>query len=200
MRARMALYVSTRVVELREVVLRDKPSEMLALSSKGTVPILVLPDGTLLDESFDIMLWALAQNDPKGWITPLCGSYDAMVGLVRACDEEFKPHLDRYKYAGRYEGVDALEHRLLAQSYLAVLEERLAEERFLCGAQPCLADYAVMPFIRQFAHVDKAWFSTSPYQRTQSWLEGLLASEIFTNVMQKYPQWTAGQAPVLFPA
>jgi len=200
MRARMAIAASGIQVELREVVLRAKPACMLELSPKGTVPVLALPGGDVIDESLDIMLWALAQADPAGWLQPDLGSYDEMLALISTCDADFKHQLDRYKYANRYEGAVAEDHRSAAEAYLAVLEARLADTIHLCGAAPSLADYAVMPFIRQFANVDINWFAAAPYPHVQHWLSGMLEGQIFTGIMGKYPQWQAGDIPLVFPA
>ncbi|PCI63411.1 MAG: glutathione S-transferase [Kordiimonadales bacterium] len=198
MRARMAIKVSGQQVALREVVLRDKPEAMIEVSPKATVPVLVLTDGIVVDESFDIMLWALAQNDPEGWLVPEVGTLDEMLALVQTCDRDFKSHLDRYKYENRYEGVSALEHRAEAESFLAILDTRLEAAKYLFGSRPALADFAVAPFIRQFANVDKDWFGGTPYKHLQRWLATFLVSPAFTSVMHKYPQWHSGDALLFF--
>lgn len=195
MRARMAVFVSGVEVELREIVLRNKPEAMLAVSPKGTVPVLVLPDGTVIDESLDIMHWALGQADPAQWLKPDAGETSA---LIEACDTDFKHHLDRYKYASRYEGAVAEEHRSEAERFLKQLEGRLEAQSYLQGPEPTLADYAIMPFIRQFANTDKAWFLTAPYRGVQKWLDGLLTSPPFTEVMCKYEPWQDGDATLVF--
>jgi glutathione S-transferase len=200
MRARMAIKAAGLGVELREVILRDKPQQMLDISAKATVPVLHLLAGAIIDESLDVMLWALSEHDPFAWLAPETGTHDEALQLIKACDGTFKHHLDRYKYAGRYEGAEATDHRAAACEFLAELEKRLGLAPYLFGAQASLADYAIMPFIRQFANVDKYWFEQTPYPRLQAWLKGLLSADIFTSVMNKYPQWQAGQAPVLFPA
>ena len=182
MRARMALAASGYVVRLREVVLKDKPEEMLAASPKGTVPVLV--DGeVIIEESRAIMDWALSRNDPEGWRQ----RRDA--ALIDECDGPFKHHLDRYKYAARYEGADAIEHRREAMAFIDKLEARLAEAPFLCGATRGLADIAIFPFVRQFRIADPAWFDAAPIPRVQKWLKGLSASPLFLSVMDKYPPW-----------
>jgi glutathione S-transferase len=200
MRARLALIVSDRVCELREVVLRDKPQEMLAASAKGTVPVLVDPDGQVLDESLDIMLWALNQHDPQGWLTPERGDLQTMLDLIAQFDQEFKYHLDRYKYAERYPGTDPHIHQAEGAGYLARLNAQLSETQHLFGDRISLADMAIAPFVRQFAHTDQTWFSQQPWLALQAWLERLLASEIYTQAMQKYPKWESGQPGVRFPA
>lgn len=200
MRARMAILVSDRQVELREVVLRDKPAHMLEISPKGEVPVLLLGNGTVVDESLDVMSWALEQSDPNGWLGQSSNDLSEMQDLIGRCDGDFKHHLDRYKYASRYEGAEAEEHREAAEVFLQELEERLAANSFLFGPEPLLADYAIMPFIRQFANTDRGWFDASPYINLQAWLEGLLASDTFLQVMPKYAQWHAGDEVTLFPA
>ena len=173
MRARLALAVSGQAHELREVVLKNKPATMLAASLKGTVPVLVLPGGEVIDESLDIMRWALAQNDPAQWLSPTGASTEEMDALIAASDGEFKQHLDRYKYPNRYasessgDAADfALNHRSEAAHWLAQLDARLGDG-WLFGAKACLADMAILPFIRQFARTDAHWFAAQPWPRLQ---------------------------------
>ncbi len=189
MRARLALAASETEVEHREVLLRDKPAAMLAASPKGTVPVLVLPDGEVIEESLDIMRRALQRNDPLGWLTP----GEAMFELVAVNDGPFKRALDRYKYPNRYEGEDALENRARGLEILTGLEARLVGSTFLCGEAMSLADAAIFPFVRQFAHTDRGWFGAQALPHLQTWLAAHLASPIFTRVMQKYPVWTANR-------
>ncbi|NQV98563.1 MAG: glutathione S-transferase [Rhodospirillales bacterium] len=195
MRARMALSVSGRTCEVRELVLRDKPAHMLEISTKATVPVLQTPDGTVIDESLDVMLWALGQNDPAQWLAPERGDLAAMLALIAACEEQFKPHLDRYKYANRFDATDPLEQRTLAEKFLARLDSQLLETPYLYGCRPALADTAIAPFVRQFANTDRAWFDQSPYPNLQRWLGEFLQSETFTTVMEKLPVWQPGDAP-----
>ncbi|QYJ08076.1 glutathione S-transferase [Qipengyuania flava] len=183
MRARMALSVSGAAYEHREVVLRDKPAEMLEASPKGTVPVLVAADGVVLEESLDIMRWALGESDPEGWLTRTDEA------LLAANDGPFKHHLDRYKYATRYEDVDPEEHRAAALAILRALEARLENSAFLCGEKRGFADIAIFPFIRQFANADRAWFDAQDLPKLQAWLESLVTSELFNGVMRKHPQW-----------
>lgn len=199
MRARMALWVAGVEVELREVVLRDKPNEMIKASSKATVPVLVLECGKVIDESHDIMLWALQQNDPENWLSPEEGSLSEMLALIEACEQDFKPHLDRYKYANRYDDVDPLEHRGKAERFLSRLEARLEGRDFLFGSRRALADMALAPFIRQFANTDRSWFDRAPYPNVQRWLAAFLEADAFTGVMSKYKKWEEGAERVLFP-
>ena len=191
-RARLALQASGQVCELREVVLRDKPPSMLAYSPKGTVPVLVLPGGQVIDESLDVMNWALQQSDPEGWLAPSQTDADEVDALIAWNDGDFKHHLDRYKYSTRYEGADALEHRDEAERFLCSLNERLLGQAYLFGANISLADAALLPFIRQFANADRKWFDALGYPDLQRWLGDFLDSQAFLDAMQKYPQWHAG--------
>ena len=194
----MALCYAGVQVELREVLLKDKPAAMLAASSKGTVPVLVLEDGTVLDESYDVMRWALARNDPDGWWDD--SLVEQIDKLVWQNDVEFKPWLDRYKYAVGYPEFSAEHYRSQCEQFLQVLEAHLEQQTYLLRETRCFADVAIFPFIRQFAFVDKDWFDSAPYPRLQSWLQALLASELFLGVMAKYPVWQEGDRPQLFPA
>jgi len=198
MRARLALAASGEHCELREVVLKNKPAEMLAASSKGTVPVLVLSDATVLEQSLDIMLWALRRNDPLRWLEPDAGTLDDMLALVAERDEHFKPQLDRYKYPARFEGSSAGARERGAQ-FLLELETRLAGSGQLFGARASLADAAVMPFVRQFAMVEPAWFETQPWPRLRAWLADWTASPLFERAMWKYAPWTPGETGVVYP-
>ncbi len=195
MRARMALLVSGARVELREIILRDKPVEMLEASPKGTVPVLLLPDGSVLEESLDIMLWSLGKNDPDGWMQ---GNLPEMLYLIQCCEDDFKPHLDRYKYANRYQGESPLEHRNKACEFLSLLEDKLQKHVFLFGEQVRLADMAIVTFVRQFANVDRAWFDTCEYPYVREWVVRFMECEIFLSVMQKYPIWHRGDEQTIF--
>lgn len=199
-RARMALRYSGLRVELREVILRDMPLELLACSPKATVPVLVLPDATVLEQSRDIMDWALAQHDPDRW-RPQPGSSDAAEAqrLIEANDNDFKPQLDRYKYADRYPQYPAVWYRSQGERFLDGLEQRLARHAWLSGECMGIADVAIFPFIRQFALVDRAWFAASPRVKLRDWLDGLQQAELFTAVMFKYPPWRSGDPVSLFP-
>jgi glutathione S-transferase len=198
MRARLALIASDTRCELREVVLRDKPAEMLAASPKGTVPVLVMANGAVLEQSLDIMLWALRRNDPQRWLQPDAGTADDLLALVAACDGDFKPQLDRYKYPGRF---DDAEHaaRERGAAFLRELEARLSASPHLAGTHATWADAAVMPFVRQFAMVDAAWFDAQPWPRLHAWLSAWTASELFARAMPKYAPWKTGEAGIGFP-
>lgn len=188
MRARLALSVSETAVEHREILLRDKPQAMLDASPKGTVPVLVLPDGAVLEESLDIMRWALARRDPENWLAP----GEAMDALIAGCDGEFKHHLDRYKYATRH-ATDPVEHRTAAGAFLARLESRLAGTAQLFGDGMSMADAAIFPFVRQFAQTDRDWFDAQDWPGLKAWLAAHLASARFAAIMHKYPLWQASQ-------
>ena len=200
MRARMALAYSQTGVELREVILRDMPAAMLACSPKATVPVLQLADGTVLEESRDIIDWALGVSDPQGWM-PAAGSEDhaTAIRLVDENDFAFKENLDRYKYAERYPEHPPTWYRAQGAVFLQQLNDRLSRGDWLLGDQMSVADVTIFPFIRQFAHVDKPWFEKAPWPQLQLWLERLIQSELFAGVMQKYPQWHEGDAPIRFP-
>ena len=197
MRARMALLVSETPVRLREVVLRDKPAEMIAVSPKATVPVLVLPDGQVIDESLAIMHWALECNDPRDWLQ----GGKTETALIAEADGPFKDHLDRYKYPVRYDDVDPLEHRAAGLAFLEKLDGLLRSSGQLMGERSSLADHAIFPFVRQFANNDRDWFDSLPLGTLQKWLAGHLASPLFAVTMQKFPQWKAGDdEPLLGPA
>ena len=198
MRARMALLASGTACELREIVLRAKPAEMLAVSPKGTVPVLVLPDGTVLEESLEIMLWALERNDPENWLSPEHGSREDMLQLIAQCDGEFKFHLDRYKYPDRYEYTDALMHRAAGAEFLLKLNGKIAGNSGLYGHRPALADIAIAPFVRQFAHTDQTWFDAQPWPQLHLWLNTFLDSRLFNEAMRKYAPWEPGTPVQIF--
>jgi glutathione S-transferase len=198
MRARLALAVSGEPHELREVVLKNKPAEMLAASPKGTVPVLVLPGGEVIDESLDVMLWALRRNDPEGWLTSPQGSLDDMHALVAGNDGAFKRSLDRYKYPNRYPEESAGDaeafvqmQRGLGAAWLLKLDGLLASG-WLFGARASLADMALLPFVRQFAHTDAAWFAAQPWPQVQAWLARFEASALYEGVMGKHAPWQSG--------
>lgn len=185
MRARLALRYARVPVRIVEVSLKAKPAEMLALSAKGTVPVLDL-QGRVIDESLEIMHWALEQHDPDNW--RLIGVPEAqtqMAALIAENDQVFKVHLNRYKYAERYPEAPMEHYRAQGEVFLAQLDRLLQERRYLLAAHPSLADMALLPFVRQFAHVDREWFAQTPYRALQEWLQGFLESELFVGVMAK---------------
>jgi len=181
MRARMALRYSGVPVEIVEVSLKAKPAQMLAISPKGTVPVLDA-GGQVIDESLEIMRWALAQNDPDDWLL----SGDSRIAeLIEANDQVFKVHLNRYKYAERYPEQPMEVYRAEGALFLQQLDELLEGRDYLLTEHPSLADIALLPFVRQFAHVDRDWFAQTPYVRLQAWLQRFLESELFTGIMKK---------------
>ena len=200
MRARLALQVSNTRCELREVVLRDKPQDMLDASPKGTVPVLIEPNGAVIDESLDVMLWALGKNDPDNWLNPPGVELQQMLHLINAFDDIFKPQLDRYKYPNRFDGVDPTECRDRAAIYLTEALMPLANSTYLYGAQPSLADMALMPFVRQYANTDRPWFDAQDWPHIQDWLDRILKSPLFLAIMHKYAQWSPPDKGVEFPS
>lgn len=181
MRARMALRYSGVVVEIVEVSLKAKPAAMLAISPKGTVPVLDA-NGQVIDESLEIMRWALAQHDPDDW---LLGGDSRIAELIEANDQGFKVHLNRYKYAERYPEQPMEVYRAEGALFLQQLDELLTDRDYLLADHLSLADVALLPFVRQFAHVDREWFAQTPYVRLQAWLQRFLESNLFTSIMKK---------------
>lgn len=181
----MALDVSGQAVELREVALKSKPVELLQASPKGTVPVLIDTDGTVFDESLNIMLWALSRHDPDGWLVPQVGTLDEMRALIGVNDTDFKAQLDRYKYPERYAVTDRCEHRQRGASFLLRLEGMLNQHAFLFGSRPALADIAIFPFVRQYSRTDVAWFLAQPWPRLCRWLDFLVDSHRFARIMAK---------------
>lgn len=186
MRARMALKYAGIAVEIREIALRDKPQSMLMLSPKATVPVLVLQDGAVLEESLDIVHWALQKSDVTGWLT---ADSELTQQLINENDGSFKQALDKYKYAIRFPEQSAETYRAQGEVFLQKLESLLNQSKFLLKDQSTLADIAIFPFVRQFASVDTAWFETAPYPKLQSWLKGLVESELFASIMEKQPTY-----------
>ena len=182
---------------LREVVLRNKPAALIEASPKATVPVLQLPDGSVLEQSLDIMRWALRAHDPQGWLRP--EEHDEVQALIDLNDGLFKQALDRYKYARRHPERAAHADRDEAVALmLAPLSARLARRRFLLRDTPSLADMAILPFVRQFAAVDERWFDSAPFAQVQAWMNGLLASSLFVSVMGKHAAWQPGDDALVF--
>ena len=198
MRARLALLVSGIRCEMREITLAHKPTNMLEASPKGTVPVLVLKD-RVLDQSLDIMHWALGQNDPEGWSTSGQTLDEEAHALVRMCDDAFKTHLDRYKYPNRYDLPNGLADREAGSVYLDQLNTKLMQSKFLMGAKWSWVDAAIAPFVRQFARTDRAWFDAQAWTALQNWLTQFEQSESFIAVMHRYKIWYEGTKPVAFP-
>ena len=192
----MAIAYSDLSVELREVFLADKPPSMMEASPKGTVPILLLPDDRVIDESYEAMRWALGYRDPDLWWRTEFA--EKMKTLVEENDFQFKAHLDHYKYSERFPARPKSHYRNQGESFLFKLEQRLGRQKFLFSDELTFSDVAIFPFIRQFAFVDKPWFDQSPYPRLQQWLQSFLDSQLFLNAMHKFPAWSIGDVPVLF--
>ncbi|MDY0919663.1 glutathione S-transferase [Pseudomonas viridiflava] len=185
MRARMALHYAGCQVDIHEVSLKDKPPEMLERSPKGTVPVLILEE-RVLEQSLDIMHWALAQNDPDDWLLAQAPAGQRQIAdLIEENDQVFKLNLDRYKYAVRHPEHPPEHYRALAEVFLHKLEDRLQLGAYLLGERQTLADIALAPFIRQFCFVDPDWFAQSPYPALRNWLQRFLDSDLFEAVMRK---------------
>jgi len=193
MRARLALVSAGIDTELREILLRDKAPEFLETSPKGTVPVLVTND-QVIEESLDIMDWALAQNDPEGWLDfPAEGR-----ALIAECDGPFKTALDRYKYHSRH-SADPEAERAKAASFLRKLDTKLADHPYLYGPKPTLPDMAILTFVRQFANTDRTWFDAQDWVGLKRWLTTFTDSARFAAIMGKYPKWQAGDPVTVFP-
>ena len=197
MRARLALLFAELPVELREIVLKNKPSQMLAISPKGTVPVLQLPEGRVIEESREIMIWALEQNDKQGLL-------DAKLikqanDLLDKNDHEFKHWLDHYKYADRYPEMSQAEYQERGEIFLQSLEALLNKNAYLLGDSISIADIGIMPFVRQFAHVDRDVFYGLPYPKLQRWLQDWLEHPLFKQAMTKFDPWQEGDEVIIFP-
>jgi len=198
MRARLGLLFAELPVELREITLKNKPDQMLAISPKGTVPVLQLADGTVIEESAEIMMWALEQNDPQGLLDEKVLS--EANALIAQNDNEFKQWLDRYKYADRHPEMTQIEYRQKGEIFLQDLEALLTKNTYLLGNSVTVADIGIMPFVRQFAHVDRDVFYELPYPKLQLWLQHWLEHPLFVQAMTKFQPWQEGDEVVVFPA
>jgi len=196
----MALYVCGISVELREVVLKNKPASMLHYSKKGSVPVLVFENGRVIDESIDIVNWALSVHDPEQLKSGLSKrETDEVQSLQGENDYIFKSHLDRYKYADRHPEGTREEYQKHCLSFISALELKLEKTKFLIGDKRTVADIVIMPFIRQFAHVDKKWFDDCEYHQVKRWLYDEIEGETFSKIMKKYPAWEPEQTQLIFP-
>jgi len=197
MRARLGILFAELQVELREITLKNKPPQMLAISPKGTVPVLQLLDGTVIEESREIMIWALEQQDPQGLL------HDAALheanALIDKNDNEFKYWLDCYKYADRHLEMSQTEYRQKGEEFLQLLEELLTKNSYLLGKGITLADIGIMPFVRQFAHVNRDVFYNLPYPNLQRWLQDWLQHPLFLQAMTKFEPWQDEDEVVVFP-
>jgi glutathione S-transferase len=201
MRARLAIFKAKQTVLLRDLVLSNKPEEMLAVSPKATVPVIVLANGTVIEESLEVMLWALQETDPADLLDyQQEGALSAMLLLINEFDNDFKTCLEAYKCAKRYQEDNVAECRTVCQQYIQQLEQRLTAHSFLMSDKESLADIALIPFIRQFARIERQWYLQSPYPMVRQWLNRYLQSSVFTKVMAKHPLWVDEREDVLFGA
>ncbi len=184
----MALAYAGITCELRELLLRDKPADMLKHSPKGTVPVLVTQTGQVIDESLEVMIWAVKQHDPDHWLHNKAQS----LALIEQHDYEFKPLLDRYKYADRHPEKTPEQHRDATWEFIQGLDHRLVDQDYLVSADMTLADVALFPFIRQYAFVDINWFKHQPLPHLQKWLNSFLATDLFKRIMPKYKLYNDG--------
>ncbi|WP_373020493.1 glutathione S-transferase [Thiomicrorhabdus sp.] len=196
MRARMGIYLSGIRVEQREIVFWDKPQSMLEASPKGTVPVLVMRDGDVIDESRDILLWALRQKADSRLLPEDDRLFRQMNAWIDENDGEFKSALDRYKYADRFPEHPQTFYRQQGEVFLAKLEQTLSAQAYLLGENLSMADLAIFPFIRQFANVDKRWFAESNYVGLRNWLERHLQQDYFLEVMKNRPVWEKAHQPL----
>lgn len=198
-RARMALAYAGVSYELREVSLKSKPREMLDISPKGTTPVMQIfneQDFIVLEESLDIMNWAIQQHDPINWLNLPDKSVAIAKQLIDTNDREFKQSLDRYKYPNRFPEKPQEFYRQQAEEFLQVLELQFQQNNFLICDRQTLADIAIFPFVRQLAYVDIDWFNSSPYPKSQQWLKWHETSPMFELVMQKFLVWTPAQIAI----
>ena len=199
MRARLGLLLAKQSVMLRDIVMNNIPSEMLAVSAKGSVPVLLFDDLSVIDESLDIMTWALKKNDPDNLLyNNEPNTYEEMIDLIHRNDGEFVEALNKYKAASRYHDVDEVSCREQCEGFISYLEQCLTKHDFFFGVTPSLADYAILPFIRQFSRVDRKWYLQAPYKNLQRWLERHYQNPIFSKAMTKYPQWLDNKESILF--
>ncbi len=204
MRARLAIKISGVAVHLREIILRDKPDAFISDSPSATVPALKLCDSSVIDESIDIMYWALAQNDPDGWCAPLSRSPEEAKAFLSNLDGGFKASLDRYKYANRFGGniqdgeEQALAHRQKGAVFLQDIDDRLRHAPHLSGDRGGFLDFAALPFIRQFRNTDADWFDAQDWPHLHPWLGHFMTSPLFASIMEKYQPWQSGEGGIIF--
>ncbi|MGF1758671.1 glutathione S-transferase [Photobacterium sagamiensis] len=199
MRARVGLLLAKQPVMLRDMVMRNVPAEMLAASPKGTVPVLVLDNSSVIDESLDIMIWALNKHDPDNLLlSDQSNAFSAMLALINRNDNEFVESLEKYKVAARYHDIAEVYYREQCELFIYHLEQCLTEHDFFMGISPSLADYALLPFIRQFSRVDRKWYIQAPYPNLQRWLIAHYQNPLYSKAMTKYPQWLDNHEAFLF--
>ena len=190
MRARLALLLCEQTIIIRAITLKNKPEAMLQASPKGTVPVLVLPDGTIIEESFDIMLWALETSDPRNLLQyDRHDNHREIIQLIQRGDDEFKHPLEQYRAAKRYHRASEIEWRQQCEVFIQELEQRLTAHRFFVGNHASLADYSLIAFMRQFGRVDRKWFATAPYPNVKKWLSTQLQSQLYARMMTKHELW-----------
>ena len=196
MRARMAIHISGQKCEIREVLLRNKPPSMLEYSPKGTVPVLVLQDGNVIDESLDVIDWALNLNDPDDW--QRSKNTEKTKELIKINDGEFKYHLDRYKYSKRYDNEDPEFHKKKCLKFIELINNELNNSKYIFDDNISYADIVVLPFIRQFRIADMEWFDSLPYDNLKNWLSNFLDSSLLNSSMKKYDLWKEGDKSIVF--
>ena len=196
MRARMAIHIRGQKCELREVLLRDKPPSMLEYSAKGTVPVLILQDGKVIDESLDVIDWALNLNDPDDW--QRSKDTKKTKELIKINDGEFKYHLDRYKYSKRYDNEDPEFHRKKCLKFIESINNELNNSKYIFDDNISYADIVLLPFIRQFRIADIEWFDSLPYDNLKKWLSSFLNSSLLNSIMKKYDLWKEGDKSIVF--
>ncbi len=200
MRARLGIYLSNTCVDLREIVLKHKPQPMLDASPKGTVPVLLLANGEVIEESLDIMCWALHQSDPNNLLlADNQRQQEVAKALIESNDNDFKPWLDKYKYADRYPENTEVFYRSQGEKFIAQLDHLLSKQKNILADSMSIADIAIFPFIRQFAAVDTMWFNQAPYPNVQRWLNEHVNSPTFKAIMNKYPTWLESGESFTFP-
>ena len=199
MRARIGLLLSQQPVILRDIIMTNIPQEMVAASPKGEVPVLVLNNSSVIDESLDIMIWALEQNDPNNLLySNQENSLEEMLTIIHRSDNSFVEALKKYKAASRYHDDAEISWRQECKIFIHYLEKQLTKHNYIFGETPSLVDYAILPFIRQFSRVDKKWYQQAPYPKLRKWLEKHYQNPIFSRAMKKYPQWLETKELIIF--
>ena len=196
MRARFAIRSSKIIVEIREIKLQEKPSEFLKLSPKGTVPVLITNSGEVLEESLDIIYWALNKNDPHKWLAKGKLENQEIIKLLDDLENKFKPNLDKYKYPSRFSGVDQFFHRDKNLSFLKKLNSYLKNNKSLNCEHLSLLDYAIFPFVRQFRNVDQDWFDKLNFIFLNKWINQIIDSKNFSSIMKKFKKWEPNDVPI----
>lgn len=195
----MGLLLAKQRVYLRNIVMTNIPDEMISISPKATVPVLLLDDGSVIDESLDVMIWALNKSDPNYLLFDSESEmFYEMMGLINRNDSCFVQALNKYKAASRYHDIDEVYYREQCEVFISELEQRLTNHYYLMTDTPSLADYAILPFMRQFSRVDRKWYNKLHYPKLQGWLENHYQNPIFSKVMKKYPLWLDTKESIMF--